>query len=169
MGSPPDVSNYRFCTSDAGLLLWFCSILDGCDGEVARLKLLCSRSGAAFDLGSDHVAHLAIFAAIPFAVLSADPQARVLLPGILMVSGMLACMFTVWKLILRHPLPAADPMRIVFERIASRDYVYLILALVLIRKLHWFLWAAAFGTHFFNLFLWWTFMRRSKISQPSVA
>ncbi len=144
------------------LLLWFCAILDGCDGEVARLKLLCSPSGAAFDLSADHIAHLAIFVAIPLAVRSVNPQAQILLPGLLMVSGMLASMFTVWKLILSRPLPAADPLRLIFERIASRDYVYLIVALVVLQKLHWFLWAAAFGTHFFNLFLWWTFLRRQK-------
>jgi CDP-L-myo-inositol myo-inositolphosphotransferase len=141
-------------------LLWFCCILDGCDGEVARLKLICSPSGADFDLGADHIAHLAIFLAIPFAVRSADPAARVLLPGALMVSGMILSMITVWWLFLRRPEDNPGAARIFFERIASRDYVYLIFALVLIGKLNWFLWASAFGVHAFNLALWLIFLVR---------
>ncbi|MDD5629601.1 MAG: CDP-alcohol phosphatidyltransferase family protein [Elusimicrobia bacterium] len=141
-------------------LLWFCCILDGCDGEVARLKLMCSKSGAAFDLGADHVAHMAIFVAIPFAVHTADPQAEVLLPGILMVAGMAVSMFTVWWLILRRPGRPFGATQLFFERVASRDYVYLIAFLAVIRKLHWFLWAAAFGIQVFNLALWCMALRR---------
>jgi phosphatidylglycerophosphate synthase len=142
-------------------LLWFCCILDGCDGEVARLKLLCSKSGADYDLSADHIAHLAVFIAIPFAVRTAAPQARVLLPGILMVSGMAASMFSIWWLILRRPQSQPGPTQIFFERVASRDYVYLIAVLTVIRRLHWFLWAAAFGAHIFNLAIWWMFLRQS--------
>src|SRR5262249_36636576 len=40
-------------------LLWLAAVLDGCDGEVARLKLLTSRWGGRFDLATDHVTHLA--------------------------------------------------------------------------------------------------------------
>ena len=149
------------------LLLWFCCILDGCDGEVARLKLLSSRSGASYDLGADHIAHLAIFVAVPFAVHTANPQVPVLLPGALMVSGLAACMFTIWWLILRRPQKHPGPVRLFFERVASRDYVYVILALTVIRKLHWFLWAAAFGAHLFNLALWWVFLRHPHSAQPA--
>jgi phosphatidylglycerophosphate synthase len=143
-------------------LLWFCCILDGCDGEVARLKLLCSESGARYDLGADHIAHLATFTAIPLAVRTGAPQAQVLLPGLLMLSGLAACMLTVWWLILRRPEKDSGALRIFVERVASRDYVYLILMLVVIGKLHWFLWAAAFGAHLFNILLWWMFLRRSR-------
>ena len=143
-------------------LLWFCCILDGCDGELARLKLLCSDSGARYDLQADHIAHLAVFIAIPLAVRASDPQARVLLPGLLMVSGMVACMLTVWWLFLRRPGKCPGGAQLFFERVASRDYVYLILFLTVIKKLHWFLWAAAFGAHLFNLTLWWMFLRRSR-------
>jgi len=151
------------------LLLWFCCILDGCDGEVARLKLLCSRSGANYDLGADHIAHLAIFLAVPFAVRTANPQAQILLPGALMVSGLAACMATVWWLILRRPKKHPDRLQLFFERIASRDYIYAILILVVVKKLHWFLWAAAFGTHFCNLAFWWVFLRRPEPLEPGPA
>ena len=151
------------------VILWFCCILDGCDGEVARLKMLCSRSGADYDLGADHLTHLAIFVAIPFGVRAADPQARVLLPGALMVSGLAASMLTVWWTILRRPAQSLGRARLFFERVASRDYVYLILALVAVRRLHWFLWAAAFGAHCFNLAIWWLFLRYPDAAEPAPA
>ena len=37
------------------LLLWASAILDGCDGELARLKLLTSRFGARFDVEVDAI------------------------------------------------------------------------------------------------------------------
>jgi len=150
-------------------LLWFCCILDGCDGEVARLKLMCSRSGGDYDLIADHIAHLAVFVAIPLAVRAADPLASILLPGVLIVTGAAASGFSVWWLILRRPQKHPGPIQIFVERVASRDYVYLIAVLVVLRKLHWFLWAAAFGAHLFNLALWWLHLRRQGPRAPAAA
>ncbi|MDD5305186.1 MAG: CDP-alcohol phosphatidyltransferase family protein, partial [Elusimicrobia bacterium] len=47
------------------LILWFCCLLDGCDGEIARLKHMSSPSGADYDVWADHFAHLATFVALP--------------------------------------------------------------------------------------------------------
>jgi phosphatidylglycerophosphate synthase len=135
-------------------LLWFCCLLDGCDGEVARLKLLCSPSGAAYDLAADHVAHLATFVAIPVGVHRALPQASFKLPGVLLVSGFLACMFSVWYLVLRKPENERGRHALLIERVASRDYVYLILLLALLGRLDWFLYAAGVGSHVFWAALW---------------
>ena len=141
-------------TVAGALLLWFCCLLDGCDGEVARLKLLCSPTGAAYDLAADHLSHLATFIAIPVAVHRAHPQADLWPPGILLISGFLACLFTVWYLVLRKPESERGPYALVIERVASRDYVYLIVALALIGRLEWFLYAAAVGSHLFWIALW---------------
>jgi phosphatidylglycerophosphate synthase len=135
-------------------LLWFCCLLDGCDGEVARLKLLCSPSGAAYDLWADHLAHLATFVALPIGVHRAFPQTRWLAPGALLVTGFLACGFSVWWLVLRKPESERGPFGLLIERVASRDYVYLILALALVGRLDWFVHAAAVGSHLFWLGLW---------------
>ena len=49
----------------AGALLFLThSILDGCDGELARLKFLESRWGAVLDFWGDNVVHVAVFAAL---------------------------------------------------------------------------------------------------------
>ena len=36
-----------------------------------------------------------------------------------------------------------------FESLMNRDFAYLLLALALFGKLHWFLWGAAFGTYIY--------------------
>ena len=74
--------------------------------------------------------------------------------GLLIVPGFLACGFSVWWLVLRIPDGQRGPLAVTVERIASRDYVYLILILTAIGRLDWFLWAAAFGSHAFNVWLW---------------
>ncbi len=136
------------------LVLWFCCLLDGCDGEIARLKHLSSPSGAAYDVWADHFAHLMTFIALPIGVARLHPGHDWLLPGTLLVTGFLACGFSVWYLVLRVPEDKRGPMALTVERIASRDYVYLILALTAIGRLDWFVWAAAVGSHLFNAFLW---------------
>ncbi|PIR19407.1 MAG: hypothetical protein COV48_02145, partial [Elusimicrobia bacterium CG11_big_fil_rev_8_21_14_0_20_64_6] len=85
------------------LVLWFCCLLDGCDGEIARLKHLSSPSGAAYDVWADHFAHLATFVALPIGVARLHPGQDWLVPGVLLVTGFLACGFSVWYLVLRVP------------------------------------------------------------------
>jgi len=50
----------------AGLLTQFTSIIDGCDGEMARLKKMQSRFGAAFDALSDRYVDTLIMLALLF-------------------------------------------------------------------------------------------------------
>ncbi len=135
-------------------LLWVCALLDGCDGEIARLKHMSSPSGAAYDIWADHVAHLATFIALPFGVARVHPGTDWTVPGILLVSGFIACGYSVWKLVLSVPDEQRGPLAMTVERIASRDYVYLLLALTALGRLDWFVWAAAYGSHLFWLWLW---------------
>ncbi|MCX5790455.1 MAG: CDP-alcohol phosphatidyltransferase family protein [Elusimicrobia bacterium] len=135
------------------LLLWSCCVLDGCDGEVARLKLMCSEEGALYDVIADNVVHVAIFVAVPLHVRAADPGASFWAPGTLLISGVLLSMFWVWRLILRRPEGARRGASRVYERIASRDFIYLVVAFAAIGRLGWFLWSAAIGSHLFWLSL----------------
>ena len=68
-------------------------------------------------------------------------------PALALLAGFLLSAFWTWRLILRAP--GRGPLRSVFERIASRDFLYLVLALALARRLEWFLWTAAVGSHLF--------------------
>ena len=136
------------------LVLWFCCLLDGCDGEIARLKHLQSESGAAYDLWADHFSHLATFIALPVGVARLHPGRDWTVPGALLVTGFLACGFSVWWLVLRVPEEKRGPLALVVERIASRDYVYLIVLMTALGRLDWFVWAAAVGSHAFWVWLW---------------
>lgn len=137
------------------LTLWFCALLDGCDGEIARLKHHITPRGGEFDLLADHIAHLATFVALPVGVARSHPGTSWWLPGTLLVTGFLACGFSVWWLVLRVPEDKRGPLALVVERIASRDYIYLILACTALGRLDWFVWAAAVGSHAFWAWLWW--------------
>lgn len=140
-------------------LLWSGCVLDGCDGEVARLKLRTSRFGARFDIIADNIVHLAIFVAIPVHLSRLHPGFDVWDPAAVLIAGVLLSTFSVWWLILRQPEERrAGPQRI-YERIASRDFIYLVFLLTAIRHLEWFLWSAAIGANLFWLSLWWVSLR----------
>jgi phosphatidylglycerophosphate synthase len=145
---------------EGALLLWFCCLLDGSDGEIARLKHHITPRGGEFDLIADHFAHLATFVALPIGVARLHPGQNWWIPGVLLVGGFLAAGFSVWWLILRVPEKERGPLALVVERIASRDYVYLIVALTAIGRLDWFVWTAAIGSHVFWAWLWWAAGRR---------
>jgi hypothetical protein len=47
-----------------------------------------------------------------------------------------------------------------FESLMNRDFAYLILALAIADRLHWFFWGAAFGTYGFAAALLWIYRWR---------
>jgi phosphatidylglycerophosphate synthase len=138
------------------ILLWSSCILDGCDGEVARLKLLASTAGARFDQMTDNLVHLATFVAIVVHVQRIHPEFDMLTPGLFLVVGVVLSMALVSWLILRRPDDGRPQLDRIVERIASRDYIYLILILTALQHLEWFVWAAAIGANLFWLIVWWT-------------
>ncbi len=145
-------------------LLWFCCILDGCDGEVARLKLMQTPYGGLYDVVTDNIVHVALFLAIAVQFQRVHPEAPWRLLGTLTMTGFLGCMFSVWWLVLRVPKSErgeADTF-ILIERIASRDFIYLVFLLTVLGRLDWFLWAVAFGTHIFYIGLWWALGRKTQ-------
>ena len=142
------------------LLLWCSCILDGCDGEVARLQLLSTPWGARFDAVTDNVVHVAVFLALPVHLHLSRAHAAVIPAGLVLIAGVLLSMASVWWLILRQPSPRRGPGALLYERVASRDFIYVLLALAVVHRLEWFLWAAAGGSHVFWLTLWALARRR---------
>ena len=137
------------------LLLWASSILDGCDGELARLKLLTSRFGARFDVVTDHVVHAATFVGVALHVYRTRPDMPLAAPVMLLLVGVALSMVSVVWMIDRVPPERRDGLARVYERIASRDYVYILLVLTALGRIEWFLWGAALGANLFWLSLWW--------------
>ena len=63
------------------LLFMLSSTLDGCDGEIARLKFRQSRFGGWLDIWSDNVVHVAVFGAIAVGLYREAPAERFLWLG----------------------------------------------------------------------------------------
>ena len=70
-----------------GLLFLLHSILDGCDGEMARLKFQESRLGGILDFWGDNLVHVGVFSAFALAWSSASGQSWPLVLGAVAVSG----------------------------------------------------------------------------------
>lgn len=136
------------------LTLWLGGLLDGCDGEIARLKSLATDWGAAFDLWADHLAHLATFIALPVGLARLHPHEDWRRTGTLLVTGVAASAYAVWRLVLSVPEGERGPRAVFVERVASRDYVYLLVVLAALGRLEWFVEAAAVGAHAFWIWLW---------------
>jgi phosphatidylglycerophosphate synthase len=140
------------------LLFWFAVIIDGCDGEVARLKFLETRFGYIYDVTTDNIVHAAIFAGIGIGLYRADPSQPFLILGALLVGGLIAATAATMTLLVPDPpehQPAPRTTRgrwrqrllLGFEALMNRDFAYILVVLAVLGKLHWFLWGAAFGTY----------------------
>jgi len=146
-------------TSGAGaLLFWMTTILDGCDGEVARLKYLESKQGARLDLLCDNIGLIALFLGIIVHVYAEVPHLELLYAGAAIIGGMVAAMVIEYRRItgprIRHGsdrLLTPDEIRqhTLYERLASRDFAYLLPVLAFSGTLSWFVWTVAVGVNLF--------------------
>lgn len=78
----------------AGVLIQFSSITDGCDGEIARLKLQSSRFGAWFDTILDRYADVAVVAGVTFGCWQTYSQSVILLGSVIAISGFIMASYT---------------------------------------------------------------------------
>ncbi|MFQ5417785.1 MAG: NTP transferase domain-containing protein [Myxococcota bacterium] len=132
------------------------SVLDGADGELARLLLKESRFGHWLDLAADNLTHMAVFAGI------AAGQAAGAVPGPWAALGTAAVLgvgasFAALAPLLpsprsggasRHPGGALGRL---VDGLSRRDFTYLLFPLAALGWLGWFLWAAAIGTWVYAL------------------
>jgi phosphatidylglycerophosphate synthase len=133
------------------------SILDGCDGELARLKFLESRLGAALDFWGDNVVHLAVFTCMAIGW-----SLRVGAGWPLML-GTAACASTLLAATVLAPhqmtttLPGAarsSGARLA-DALAHRDFIYIVIILAAFGQAAWFLFPVAIGTPLFVLVRLW--------------
>jgi phosphatidylglycerophosphate synthase len=146
--------------SGLGAILYLIStILDGCDGEVARLKYLESAKGARLDLLCDNIGLVALFLGIIVHAYFEVPGPQLLYAGGAVVGGLVAAQVIGYLLIARPrirrgggdgPLtPAEVKRRELYERLASRDFAYLLPVLAFTGTLSWLVWATALGVNLF--------------------
>lgn len=149
------------------LLFLLHSILDGCDGEIARLKYLESRFGGLLDFWGDNAVHSAVFVCIGLGWWMADGALLpLLMAGSATVGGLLSAGF-VYRQTMRHKTSVGPlftsittsevPSRIshLADALARRDFIYLVVILSAFGKAHWFLILSAIGAPiFFTVVLW---------------
>ena len=145
------------------LLFLLHSILDGCDGELARLKFQESRWGGLLDFWSDNVVHAAVFAAMAAGWSRSLGQTWPLALGASAVAGTFASAYFVYRRTMTRPregplyTSVATEGETALSRAADaasrRDFIYLVLILSALGKARWFLVLAAVGAPVFFLML----------------
>ena len=134
------------------------SILDGCDGELARLKFQESPTGARLDFWGDNLVHVAVFGCMAVGWTLAAASLWPLLLGALAITGTAASAYFV-----AHrdgAAAAAGPPGRLADAVANRDFIYLVLLLACFGRAHWFLIPVALGTPIFMMLVRWGAGRR---------
>ena len=163
LGAALFLSPNRWVPFVGSLLVLAHSILDGCDGELARLKFQESRFGGVLDFWGDNVVHSALFGAISIAWAWEIGRPWPLLLGASAVLGTILCAgFVFWKTMMRvkegpmFQTVVQEPdtaFAKVADALAKRDFLYLV---VILSALHWqryFLALAAVGSPAYFLVL----------------
>lgn len=143
------------------LLIWLHSVLDGCDGELARVRFQESPLGSDLDFWGDNLVHLALFTCLGVGFWLSGNKHTLLLAGIA-DAGVLASAWIAWQ----HrrarrgqgshrpeagvvEQAAGDSFESKLSRIenalAQRDFIYLLVVLAFVDMVYEFLWAAAIG------------------------
>jgi phosphatidylglycerophosphate synthase len=134
----------------------FATIVDGCDGEIARSKLLESPFGKVYDTAVDIVVNAAVLVGLGVGIwreLGGVPE--IVHAVALLITGGFFAMAVVETV--RRVSPPASPGSVLFraqawlERFATLEWCYLVLGLALVDQLPFFLFGAAVGANVFAL------------------
>lgn len=139
-----------YATQLAGaVLLTLAIIVDGCDGEVARIKFMESEFGRRLDFFLDNVVNVAAIFAVGAGHAWQGGEPLYLWASTLAALAAAASVLPVYALFFREAksgvqLGAAAPaasdrsLAALLEAIAGRDFAYLILVLAVFGRAHWF-------------------------------
>lgn len=158
----------------AGTLLFLCTtIIDGCDGEVARLTFQESSFGQKFDVITDNVVHVALFIGLAVGLYHQSPDGHYLLLMGILLGGFACTSVVTYFFLVRRPgfaTSGGTPVSWVgkvrrrllhgFEALMNRDFAYLLVVLAVVDRLYWFMWGTAFGTYVFAVLLVWIYRWR---------
>jgi phosphatidylglycerophosphate synthase len=156
------------------------SILDGCDGELARLKFQESRFGGVIDYWGDNVVHIVVFAfmAIGWSLAVAAPW-PLLLGAAAALGNLGSAWFVYWRMM--REKAGSGPLftsvsKVPDERLARlldaasrRDFIYLVVILALFGKSNWFLILASVGAPIFFFLLIFLAFRERFLTGPTTS
>ena len=166
MSAPFFLSSQPGIQFTGGVLFLTHSILDGCDGELARLKFQESRWGGLLDFWGDNLVHMAIFLCMGLGW-SVNLQSS--WPLWLSASAILGTLGSAWS-VYRQTMQSSfrtGPLFIsvvrstttrlsqVMDALGRRDFIYLVLILSAFGKASWFLLPTALGAPIFCVILLW--------------
>jgi len=149
------------------LLFLFCVIIDGVDGEIARLKLKETRFGHYLDVITDNIVHVAVFVGIAFGLYNETGNIIYLYSLWFLMGGFCVCVIAVYFCILRRSpeeIKQAPKALRLMALLTNRDFAYLIVALAVIHRLNWFLIGSAAGTYVFAFILWTVSSRETRVA-----
>lgn len=179
LGAPFFLSSSPAYQLTGAVLFLAHSILDGCDGELARLKFQESRWGGLIDFWGDNVVHAGVFSCMAVGWSLAIQAAWPLLLGAVAVAGTVGSAgFAYWHTmrekrsegplftsIMRSPGPGLSRL---LDALARRDFIYGVVLLSAFGKASWFVVLTAIGAPLFFLLLLWTARNNSsKEERPS--
>lgn len=142
----------------AGALLFLAhSILDGCDGELARLKFQQSRWGAVLDFWGDNVVHVAVFACIAVGWSVRVGAAWPLGLGVIAAAATLGSAAVMFERTAedRAVMAGGSVAARLVDALGTRDFIYVVVVLSAFGKAAWFLAAAAVGAPTFVVLVLW--------------
>ena len=150
------------------------SIMDGCDGEIARIKFSESRLGGLLDFWGDNVVHSVVFIAIAWEWWN---RTRAFFPLLLAMFAVLGCLASAgmvyWKTmrfknekgpLYTHvsSLKEKNKLKEIADFLSRRDFIYLVVILSFFKHLDWFLICSSLGTPAFLLILLWLHTKESR-------
>jgi phosphatidylglycerophosphate synthase len=155
-GAPFFLSARPLLQTIGALLFLAHSILDGCDGELARLKFQQSRWGGILDFWGDNVVHVAIFACMGVGWSLAERALWPLWLGAAAVLGTIGSAgFVYWRLmrvkdggdtLFTSVSDAPErPLTRLLDSASRRDFIYLVILLALFGRSSWFVALAGIG------------------------
>lgn len=155
-GGPFFLSSRPLMQTIGALLFLAHSILDGCDGELARLKFQQSRWGGVLDFWGDNVVHTIIFGCMGIGWSLAAGSLWPLWLGAGAVLGTLGSAgFVYWRLMRSKDgdetmfTSVSDapeqPLTRLLDSASRRDFIYLVILLALFGRSNWFLVMAGIG------------------------
>jgi len=150
----------------AGALIFLAhSILDGCDGELARVKFLQSRRGAILDFWGDNVVHVAVFVCIAIGWALHAGTAWPLALGAVAAAATLGSATLMFERTAQDRPESADSPATarLTAALASRDFIYLLILCSAFGKASWFLVATAIGAPTFFLLALWNERHRGRV------
>lgn len=146
----------RLAYVTGAMLVWLHSVLDGCDGELARVRFQESAFGSDLDFWGDNLVHLALFTSLGVGFWLTGNGAHTLALAGIADLGVLASAWTAWQHRRAHRGDAGvvdqadgDGFESKLSRLenalAQRDFIYLLVLLAFVDRVYEFLWAAAIG------------------------